>query len=456
MKHTLTDALRLLVCALLACAWLPAAGQVADTGAPMLFEGARLIPGDGSPAVEDSAFLVEDGRFTSVGRRGELDVPDGAARVDLSGKTVMPALIELHSHIGYWRGLTNTVENYSRANIVDHLERFAYHGVAAAVSMGTDRRELSYAVRDELRENPPPDAARYFSAGQGISAPDAGPGFPMRPAVYEVTTEAEARIAVRELAAKGADRWIKLWHDAGRGVLPPPVLAAVIDEAHRQELRVVAHVRDLADAKYLIRAGLDGFAHAVWRDGVDDELVALLREHPNVFTLTTFWADRNRMYGATPSWIGEPLLSETFKADEIAALVRPNTPADAPERWAASRTPSDVMRLVAAGVRIGLGGDVGGISGAGYFGFSSLMELESLVRAGLTPLRAISAATHDSAEILGLDDLGSVAAGNSADFIVLDANPLDDIANTRRIAQVFLRGHEVDRARLRARWTGSD
>ena len=170
----------------------------------MLFEGARLIVGDESAPIESSAFVVENDTFTHVGRKGELQVPEGVARVDLTGKTVMPAIIEAHGHVGYRKGASFRVENYTRENILDHLQRFAYHGVAAAMSLGTERPELGYALRDEWRAAPPPDAALFLTAGQGLAMPDGGPSPPLRDAPYGVTTEAEARTAVRELAARKA------------------------------------------------------------------------------------------------------------------------------------------------------------------------------------------------------------------------------------------------------------
>ena len=448
--------LRIIVpcCVLLVVVWSQApAGQAPQaTANVVLFEGARLITADGGAPIENSAFVVENRRFTVIGRKGQVPLPRGAARVDLTGKTVMPALVELHGHLGYWKGLNNLVENFSRENLLDHLQRFAYHGVAAVVSLGTDRRDVGYQVRDEFRKTPDPNAAQYFTAGQGISLPNAGPGVPMRPAVYEVTTPADGRKAVQELAEKKVDRWIKIWHDPGRGKLPRPVYEAIIDEAHQHNLKVLAHVQDLTGMKELLRAGLDGFAHAAWRDEPDDEFIALIKEHPGVFSLSTFWAGRNQIYGARPKWIDEPLLHETFTPEEIKRLENANTPADAPAKWAAGTLPRNLARLRAAGLRMGLGGDIGGISGREYFGWSSHMEMDSLVRAGLSPSEAIGVATRNSAELFGLNDLGTVAKGKSADFIVLDANPLDDIANTRRIATVYLRGQEIDRAALRAKW----
>ena len=140
----------------------------------------------------------------------------GAHASTSTGKTVMPAMVELHAHLGYWNGPANTnlVENFTRENVLDYLQRFAYHGVAAAVSLGTDRRELGYDLRDEWRKSPPPNTALYFTAGQGLSSPGAGPGFPMRPAVYEVTTEADARKAVQEMVDRKVDRVFEDWHDA--------------------------------------------------------------------------------------------------------------------------------------------------------------------------------------------------------------------------------------------------
>ena len=441
---------------LLALSMVTLRSSQSTRGEVTVFEGARLIVGDESAAIENSAFVVEDNRITAVGRRGQLQAPSGAVRVDLTGKTVMPALIELHSHLGYWNGPANTnlVENFTRQNVLDHLQRFAYHGVAAVLSVGTDRRELGYQLRDEWRRTPPADAALYYTGGQGLSSPNAGPGFPMRPAVYEVTTEEQARRAVREMVTRRVDRILKIWHDANRAKLPEALYRAIIDEAHKHNLLVMAHV-DVTGQKELIRAGLDGFAHSVWRDEVDDELIAHLKQHPKVFTLTTFWGARNQMYGPRPAWLDDPLLHETFTKPEIAKLENPKVPADASERWATGPVPRNVQRIRAAGVRIGIGGDIGGISGGGgYFGFSTHMEMAGLVKSGLTPAEAITIATRNSAEIFGLDHLGTLRQGKSADFIVLHANPLEDIANTRRIASVYLRGKEVNRAALRAKWTG--
>lgn len=437
----------------------------------VLFEGARLITGVGGDygenieVIEHSAFVVKNGRFMRVGRKGEVPLPAGAARVDLTGKTVMPALVEMHGHLGYRKGTTNFIENYTEENVLDHLQRLAYHGVSVILSLGVDPRELGYLLRDKFRAAPPPDAAMFLTGGQGLMWPNSGPGYPMRPAPYGIRTEEQARMAIREMAAKRVD-YVKIWVDDRQGApgiaggppmqkLPLPVAAAAIDEAAKYGLRVMTHSYTLADNKALVRAGLAGFAHPPWREReLDDEFIQVMKDHPKVFVLMTTWGSRNSIYGASPSWLSDPLLSETFSAADLEMLKRPETPKNAPAEWKNGVVPRSVAKLKAAGVRFGLGGDIGGISGGQFFGWSSHIELASMVEAGLTPGEAIIAATSNSAEFLGLLELGMVASGKSASFIVLDANPLDNIANTRRIAKVYLRGAEVNRAALRAKWTG--
>lgn len=397
------------------------ADEASQVAGVTLFEGARLIAGDGGAPLENAAFVVDGGRFTQVGRQGELNAPAGAARVDLSGKTVMPAIIDSHVHLGT-----------TREALVDDLRRKAYYGVALAAGLGHDSGDVPFRVREEIIS----DAARFLTAGRGITRPEPG----RSDVPYWIDTEAEAREAVQELAAQKVDL-VKIWVDDRGGKfekLTPALYGAVIDEAHKHGLRVTAHIFTLEDAKGLLRAGLDGFAHSVRDQDVDDEFVALVKERPDVWLVPNL---PNRGVAADLGW-----LSGTVPADELKTLQEGYT--DRPRAQEAFAIQArNLARLSKEGMKIAFGTD-------GGLGWSPHVEMEDMVAAGLTAAEVIVAATRTSAEILRLPDLGTIEAGKSADFIVLEANPLDDITNTRRIAEVYLRGTAVDRGALSAGWTG--
>jgi imidazolonepropionase-like amidohydrolase len=442
MKRNLEYVVLALSCVLLAgCAAL----QGGSSSRVTVYEGARLIAGDGSAPVENSAFIVQNNKFVAVGRRGALEIPAGADRVDLAGKTVIPGLIDAHSHIGYMKNLTSGPQNYTRENILDHMYRFAYHGVVASMAMGTDFGELPFTLRDEIQAGRHPGAARFLTAGRGLAPEDEVKPDNMRHSAYLVVTESDARKAVQELAARKV-RMVKTWVDSRGGTVrkfTPAVYTAIIDEAHKHNLPVMVHATALADAKALLRAGVDGLAHMV--GDVDDELLELLKARPNVFFTLALGGPRRLVYAP---WIDppHPLVSETVAPEQIARLrtrlaaVKPDARQRAEQNW--DRLARGIGRLNAAGVRIGVGTDGGGQLGDQFVGWTMHTEMENMVAGGMTPSQVIVAATRTSAGILRLDELGMVAPGKSADFVVLDANPLENITNTRRINKVFVRGVE--------------
>ena len=384
-----------------------------------VFEGARLIAGDGAAPVENSAFIVANNRFTQVGRRGQVNVPAGAARVDLTGKTVMPAIVDAHTHMPV-----------TRDALVDSLQRKAYYGAGVVMSLGQDTGDVAFQVREETI----PGAARLRTAGRGITMPEPG----RTDAPYWITTEAEGRKAVQEQAARKVDL-IKIWVDDRDGMykkLTPALYGAIIDEAHKHNLRVTAHIFTLEDAKGLLRAGIDGFAHGIRDKDIDDEVVTLFKQRPNVFVVPNL---PDRGVKDDLSWLGD-----SMPAPELAKLQ-----AAATERPAVQQTfgiqARNLARLNKSGVRIAMGTD-------GNVSYAHHIEMADMVAAGMTPAQVIVSATKTAAEVLKLSDVGTVETGKSADFLVLDANPLDNITNTRRISAVYLRGTPVDRAALRARW----
>jgi imidazolonepropionase-like amidohydrolase len=440
---------------LLAGIGVPQAGQQRSgtTARVTLYEGARLVTGDGAAPIESSAFLVDGTKFSRVGRKGELQAPPGAARVDLTGKTVIPGLVDAHSHIGYMKNLTSGSRNYTRENILDHMYRFAYFGVAASQAMGSDFGEMPFQLRDDILAGKYPDAARFLTAGRGLAPLSEISADNMRQAAYAVTTPEGARADVQELATRKVTL-IKTWVDDRGGAvqkLAPELYTAIFNEAHKNNLRVAVHATDLQVAKDLLRAGIDVFAHMI--SDVDDEVVALFKQHPNVAVISALGGPHRAVYAP---WLNpvHALILETVLPAQIERLRNrfperePGRLAGATDAW--NRLARGLAKLHAAGVTIGVGTDGGGQQGDQFIGWTMHAELENLVMAGLTPSQALVAATRTSAAILGQKDLGAVAPGKSADFVVLDANPLDDITNTRRISRVYLRGHLVDREKLRA------
>src|SRR5262245_31031369 len=277
-------------------------------GTPTVFEGARLISGDGGAPLEGAAILVDGETIVRVGRKGEVQLPAGARRVDLAGKTVIPGLVAAHGHVGYLKGTTFSADNYTKENIIDHLNRYLYYGVVAVMSTGTDPGDLPYQLRNE-----PHPGALFRTAGRGLAAPNASTGNQaMRNAAYGISTDEEARRAVRELAAQKAD-FVKIWvDDRNRTVqkLGPAVYRAVIDEAHRNGIRVMAHVFYQADARDLVEAGVDGFLHLVRDEEMDDALVRRMKEK-GVFVTPNLGTSEAGTYVGKPAWLDDPRLAET-------------------------------------------------------------------------------------------------------------------------------------------------
>ena len=383
---------------------IPAAAQAVTA-----FEGARLIVGDGR-VIENATLMVDGTKIAQAGKAADVRAPAGAKRVSLAGKTVMPMLIDTHVHL-----------NTTREPLLRDLKARAYWGVSAVLSMGTDGYDV-LGVRNEAI----PGAARYLSAGRGITMPEPG----RTTAPYWITSVAEGRKAVEEAAAHKVDI-VKIWVDNRDGKykkLTPEMYGAIIDEAHKRGLKVTAHLFDLEDAKGLIRAGVDALAHGIRDKDIDDELVAMFKQRPNLI-LTPNLPDRG--VKTDLSWLRAGLSPEEFAKLEKGNTVRP----DAQAFFGIQAR--NLAKLNAAGARIVLGSD-------GNRPWGPHEEMRDMVIAGMTPMQVIVAATRNSAEYLRID-AGTLQAGKSADFIVLDANPLDDITNTRRISAVVLRGAAVDR-----------
>jgi imidazolonepropionase-like amidohydrolase len=468
-----------LAASILAMAGLaPALAQTPSSLGATAYEGARLITGNGD-AIENAAFVVENGRFTAVGRRGELPLPAGVRRVDLTGKTVMPTMVDLHGHIGFQNIPAGTMskETFTRENLIDHLQRLAFHGVGAVVSIGdlVDRSDMKGGrtgwgdVPLRVREEVVPGAALFRTAGTGMAWPGSGAqGHPSRVDIaYPVSTVEEVRAAVADYV-RMKPVFIKIWVDDRNGTkqtLTPPLYRAILDEAHKYDVPVAVHNVKQADAKELVRGGIEGWLHVPVRQGevADDEIVALVKDRvarnnrPMMWmtpSMITAWMNTQGGGAGRPAFLDDPLLRATYSAADIERYWAEPLAKMTPEQVARAKRAFDsdarsAMRLRAAGIRVVEGTDTG--QTRFLIGYFNHIDLEAMVAMGLTPGEAIVAATRDGAEIAKLNT-GLVAAGRNADFIVLDANPLESISNTRKINQVYLRGEEVPRSAYAAKW----
>lgn len=431
----------------------------------VIYEGARLIIGDANAPIESGAFIVRNGYITAIGRKGSFKLPGGAARVDLTGKTVMPAMNNAHIHIGYEGYVSWSVENHSPENVLDHLEREAFYGVGTAMAMGEQPTAFAIQFQQNQLAGKFPPAARFFFAA-GMAPPGGGPdslliqGTTPLHAVYEVSTADQAVNAIRKLAARNIKE-IKFWvdnRDNTRGSMkkmPPEVYTPLIEEAHRHGMIVHAHATNLEDQKGVVKAGVDVLVHTLAAEKLDDEFLVILREKKPYWAPVMGLGDRSELCDGANRFIEQVLPDGVISDIKAGRTWLPSPPCSAPVSAQFAQREQNLQynfpRYLAAGARIVLGTDAG-VSAKYSYGFAEHHELGMYVRLGMTPADAIVAATSRPTEVLRIKDTGTLATGKRADFIVLNANPLENIHNTREIDSVYLYGARLEREALQAKF----
>ena len=398
-------AILFLVAVLASFYWPPAAAQATR---PVVLKGALLIDGTGRPPVQNSVLVIEAGKVRAAGNAASVSIPKDADVHDVSGKTIMPTLINLHGHPGSAaiNGLDPTPD-YTEDNARRNLERYLAYGVGTVGSFGEDE-DLVYKVREAQRAGRL-GGARIFTAGRGfLSGGKAAPG----DVRYRPQTADEARASVRELATHQPD-FMKMWMSNG---FQPAVYEAIIDEGHRHQLRTFAHIYFLAEAKALLAAGVDGFAHSVRDVTVDTELIQGMKAR-GVVLIPTLAREEVVFIWAEPSkWLNDPFFVAGLEPGVLAQLQSPSfgekfrkDPNLANYKAGLAMAQKNVKALHDAGVKIGFGTDSG--LATRFTGYMEHRELQLMVEAGLTPMQSIVIATSGSAEILRAEqELGSSAS----------------------------------------------
>jgi len=419
---------------------------------PTLIKNVSLIDGTGSSTREGTDILIQGDHIVQIGKA--ISAKDVVV-IDLSGKTLMPSLISAHTHVGTVKGTTSNAGNYTRENILRQLKRYQDYGINSVLVMGTDRQMIfENGLRDSTVAGLLP-GARLFSAGYGFNTPDENPGSWMNLLLRPKTPEDVPEMMKKLAALKPTV--VKMWvddHGGNAQKMKPEIYKAIIAEAHKKGIRVAAHLFYVEDARALVEAGLDIIAHSIRDKEVDSDLLKKMKEKGVIYIPTLTLDEYQFIYGDQPYWIQDPFFKASLEAGVLEMITDKayqekikNSPDYAKNSAASKMGMMNLKKIFDAGITVALGTDSGAFPIRAQ-GFSEHLEMELMVQAGLTPLQAITVSTKNAAKALAENKSGSAEVGKKADFIILTANPENEIKNTRKIFSVWKDGKEVSKGAL--------
>ncbi|MHB8209473.1 amidohydrolase family protein [Mucilaginibacter sp.] len=441
---------------LLAIVIIGSAFKPVDKTDAILFTHVTFIDGNGGKPLDNVDVLVKGNIIAAIGENLKAN---GARIVDLKGKTIMPALISDHVHLGLIRGPNDKTNPYTRDKIVSELEKYESYGVGTIMVMGTDRPIMfDGGIRDSSMAGLLP-GARLHSAGYGFGMPAGAPPVEMGMTNVFRPTSATQIPAEMDSLVKVKPDLVKLWIDDFGGKykakMSPAIYKTIIDEAHKRDLRVAAHVFYLSDARQLINDGVNIIAHSIRDSVIDDALVQKMKANHVIYIPTLSLDEYAYIYARKPDWINDPFFKASLEPGVYELITSEkyqndlkNSPAYAKNMAAFSIALKNLKKIFDVGILVCLGTDSGAMMLRAQ-GFSEHLELELMVEAGLTPLQALTVATKNASEMLRIDkQFGTLQKGKIADFIILNGNPALNIKNTRKILAVYKSGKEVSKGPL--------
>jgi imidazolonepropionase-like amidohydrolase len=412
-----------------------------------IIRNARVVDGTGSPA-RLASVVIRDSRIEAI-TPNDAAVSAGARLLDAQGKTLLPGLFDLHTH------LSSSAATGLNADWGKDLKAYLAAGVTT-VNDYSAYGEMFAPMRQLLASGEMPGprvqlAYRLSTPGGHGTESGWGDFFTLT-----ASTAAEAHAQMKKILPYKPDI-IKIFTDGWRyGSIPDlssmnqETIAAIVQDAHAAGIRVFTHTVTLRGAKIAVRAGIDALAHGIGDAAVDQEFIDLMKSKGTAYISTLAVFESKRAGSLPPRAI--PLLEPAI-LDRLngRAPAEPSTASSAPgpraARW--KFLLANVRQLHEAGIPVACGTDAG-MAGT-YHGYSTLHELELLVEAGLSPMDALVAATSTSARAAGLDgDRGTIAPGKLADLLLVDGQPDQKIADIEKTAAVFLGGKQLDLAALKS------